>query len=317
MHKLVSIIIPCYNSEEFIADTVKSAYNQDYPNFEVICVDNNSTDRSWEILNELKEQFPQLILAKETKQNACAARNKGMSLSTGEWLQFLDSDDLLLPSKISQQMKAIEEMDVEVPFLVGTYIRRDLIKNGEQEIKAFYEPWKGIIYNRLGQTTTNLFKRAALEEVGGWNDDLKSSQEYDLMFRLLRRNETIARCDKPNTIVQAREGSINTTNLLANQHRYLHLLARIMDHLVKNNKKFYDTIEESFFQKMFVRIRLSAINGFPDYAYFYEKIMPKEIVPEDNKFTPKWFSRMSKVVGYKNTENFRQILKGKGIPRGG
>jgi len=317
LNKLVSIVIPSYNSQEFIVDTVKSAYNQDYPNFEVICVDNNSTDKTWALLNELKEQFPQLILSKETKQNACAARNKGMSLSSGEWLQFLDSDDLLMPSKISNQMNVIDSLEEEVPFLVGTYIRRDLVKNVEQEIKAIYDPWKGIIYNRLGQTTTNLFSRKALEEVGGWNDDLKSSQEYDLMFRLLRRNDTIARCEKADTIVQAREGSINTTNVLGNQHRYLHLMARIMDYLSTSRKEIYDTIEETFFQKMYVRIRLSAINGFPDYAYFYEKIMPKDVVPEDNKFTPKWFTRMSRVVGYKTTENFRQIIKGKGIPRGG
>ncbi|MFT4660287.1 MAG: glycosyltransferase involved in cell wall biosynthesis [Patiriisocius sp.] len=317
MSKLVSIIIPTYNSADFISETVRSAFNQNYTSLEVIVVDNNSTDNTWEILEELKDEFPSMILAKETKQNACAARNKGLTLSRGEWLQFLDSDDILLPNKISNQMAVLEDMPADTPFLVGTYLRKDLIKNVEQQIDAIYDPWKGIIYNRLGQTTTNLFNRSALTEVGGWNDDLKSSQEYDLMFRMLRRNDNIARCSQVDTIVQAREGSINTSDVLGNQHRYLHLIARIVDYLSSSKKEIYNQIDEEFFQKMFVRIRLSAINGFPDYAYFYDKIMPKDVVVSDNKFTPKWFSTMSRVVGYKTTENFRQFLRKVPANRGG
>lgn len=311
MAKKVSIVIPCYNSERFINDTVTSAFEQTYPISEVICVDNNSTDGTMSRLRDLQDRYPSLIVSKETKQNACAARNKGMSLSTGDWIQFLDSDDVLLPEKISNQMKEIEETEDDPDFLVGTYIRRHLAKNEDEIIKAFYDPWKAILFNRLGQTTTNLFKRKAIEDIGGWNDDLKSSQEYDLMFRLLQNNDNIARCNEADTVVQVRDGSINTGDVLGNQHRYLHLMARIIDYLKTSRTDIYEKIDDDFFQKMFVRIRLSAINGYPDYAYFYDKIMPSNMALADNKFTPKWFSRMTKVVGYKNTENFRQLIKGR------
>lgn len=310
MDKLVSIVIPTYNSEQFIAQTIESVFEQTYRNIEVICVDNNSTDGTWAVLQNMKDKYPQLILGKEAKQNACAARNKGMEMSTGSWIQFLDSDDILLPKKIENQIAVLNGMPENTPFVVGTYIKKDVNKGEENEIKAYYKPWKGLIYNRLGQTSANLFNRAAIEEIGGWNDDLKSSQEYDLMFRLLRNNDRIARNFEPNTVVYARDGSITRSDVLGNQHRYLHLISRVIDYLFASRKEIYNEIDPEFFQKAFVRIRLSAINGYPDFEYFYDKIMPKEIELKDNPFTPKWFAAMSKIIGYKATEKIRNGLRG-------
>ncbi|MBL7897068.1 MAG: glycosyltransferase family 2 protein, partial [Crocinitomicaceae bacterium] len=103
MIKLVSIIIPCYNSEKYIRETVLSVINQTYENIEILCVDNGSTDGTLKILNTLKSDFPQIQLLIQPKKGAPAARNLGLAQSKGEVIQFLDSDDLLIPNKIEKQ----------------------------------------------------------------------------------------------------------------------------------------------------------------------------------------------------------------------
>ncbi|WP_234408798.1 glycosyltransferase family 2 protein [Marinilabilia salmonicolor] len=73
----ISIIIPAYNVSPYIEECIHPAFAQTYPHIEVICIDNNSTDDTWQKLEQLKQQYPQLIIDKELKPGAPAARNKG------------------------------------------------------------------------------------------------------------------------------------------------------------------------------------------------------------------------------------------------
>src|SRR5690554_6456801 len=101
---LISIIIPAYNVVDYIEECIHSAFAQTYKPIEVLCIDNNSTDNTWQKIKQLQETYPSLLIEKELKPDATAARYKGLSLSKGEWIQFLDADDLLLPEKIEHQV---------------------------------------------------------------------------------------------------------------------------------------------------------------------------------------------------------------------
>ena len=105
---LISIIIPAYNVEVYIEECIHSAFAQTYNPIEVLCIDNNSTDNTWQKIKQLQETYPSLLIEKELKPDATAARYKGLSLSKGEWIQFLDADDLLLPEKIEHQAKLLQ-----------------------------------------------------------------------------------------------------------------------------------------------------------------------------------------------------------------
>ena len=84
----ISIIIPCYNVEEYIEEALTSCFEQTFANIEVIAVDNNSKDNTWQKLQTLQETYPELIIAQEDRAGAPYARNKGLALSTGDWCQF-------------------------------------------------------------------------------------------------------------------------------------------------------------------------------------------------------------------------------------
>src|SRR4030095_9379368 len=107
MKPLVSILIPAYNAERTIADTLKSAIGQTWPRKEIIVVDDGSTDRTAEVVR----QFKDAILVSTKNQDQSAAQNHAFSLSHGDYVQYLDADDLLLPDKIEMQLAALRESD--------------------------------------------------------------------------------------------------------------------------------------------------------------------------------------------------------------
>jgi glycosyltransferase involved in cell wall biosynthesis len=103
MTDLVSILIPAYNSERWVGDTIKSALSQTWPNKEIIIVDDGSTDNTLAIVRQFASKSVKVIT--QENRGASAARNKALSFAQGDYIQWLDADDLLAPDKISQQLK--------------------------------------------------------------------------------------------------------------------------------------------------------------------------------------------------------------------
>src|SRR5687768_6478981 len=102
MPPLVSILIPAHNAEEWITDTVRSAIAQKWGRWEIIIVDDGSTDRTLELARGFESRS--VRVATQDNLGAAAARNHAFSLSQGDYIQWLDSDDLLAPEKLSSQM---------------------------------------------------------------------------------------------------------------------------------------------------------------------------------------------------------------------
>jgi glycosyltransferase involved in cell wall biosynthesis len=107
MNKQVSVIIPSYNSDPFIAEALYSVLEQDYPVFEVIIIDDGSTDRTRDVVASVKDGRIRYIRSDKTEGNYFA-RNKGLSLAKGEYIAFLDADDIWVDGKLRKQMEAFE-----------------------------------------------------------------------------------------------------------------------------------------------------------------------------------------------------------------
>jgi len=103
MEPLVSILIPAYNAEKWIAYSIASAVDQIWKRKEVIIVDDGSTDKTYEIAKKFESKSVKVIM--QENRGAAAARNKAYSIAQGDYIQWLDADDLLAPDKISEQMK--------------------------------------------------------------------------------------------------------------------------------------------------------------------------------------------------------------------
>src|SRR5438094_5301911 len=107
MKPLVSILIPAYNAEPWIADTINSALNQTWPNKEIIIVDDGSRDQTLHVAREFASEVVSVVT--QENQGASAARNKAFELCHGDYVQWLDADDLLSPDKVARQMAVAQE----------------------------------------------------------------------------------------------------------------------------------------------------------------------------------------------------------------
>ena len=117
MQPLVSIITPMYNSEKFILKTIKSVINQTYSNWELLLIDDRSTDNSIKILEDFKSKYANIkLLQNDTNLGAAKSRNKGILEAKGDYIAFLDADDLWKPNKLDLQIQFMQTHNCDVSF---------------------------------------------------------------------------------------------------------------------------------------------------------------------------------------------------------
>lgn len=183
----VSIIIPCYNNQVFIKDAIASTINQTYGNVEIIVIDDGSTDGSLEIIKSFDSK-----IYWETGKNRGAplARNRGIEIAQGEYIKFLDADDILLPDCIEKQIAQATQLPPERKAII--YGDAIWIDQNNQVIPSYplraRQPEEDSIAHILANsplTSCPLHKREYLLEIGGFDPSLPRGQEYDLHLRLV------------------------------------------------------------------------------------------------------------------------------------
>ena len=184
---LISIIIPYYNREKFIEATLKSVLAQTYRPLELVLVDNNSTDQSPSICTSFAKTCSShdfsIILAEEKKKGASAARNKGLSLSTGEWVYFFDSDDMMSPGYISDLSYSAIGGEADM------VCNRTAMVMPDGALKTRYSRYStsaGLqIVSAMLSTQSMAFSRDWLIKAGGWDESLPCWNDWELGTRAL------------------------------------------------------------------------------------------------------------------------------------
>lgn len=115
MDELVSIIMPSYNTAQFIVDSIKSVQAQTYTNWELIIIDDCSTDNSLEVIRSFKDERI-VLLQNEVNSGAAKSRNYGLREAKGKWVAFLDSDDIWVPEKLEKQIRFMKEHNYAFTF---------------------------------------------------------------------------------------------------------------------------------------------------------------------------------------------------------
>ncbi len=200
---LVTIVITYVDEVEFLKDALHSAMQQVSEPKEIIIVCNDRIQDNPRLLPE-NEQYPALWIH-EPVTGSAYARNAGLNRATGDWIQFLDVDDILMPGKIAHQLEYGKNAGAVVSphryqYLNGSSVESKWIST---------DIWTGLLNSGLGSTSSMLWKRQALVDAGGWSTQYQSHQEYELLFRLASSGHNITCADRTETIVrQRRHGSI-------------------------------------------------------------------------------------------------------------
>jgi glycosyltransferase involved in cell wall biosynthesis len=191
MKPLVSILIPAFNSQEWIADTLRSAIAQTWPQKEIIVVDDGSTDQTLAVARQFACDSVRVVT--QGNQGAAAARNKAFSLSQGDYIQWLDADDLIAPDKITRQLKALYHSSNKLTLLSGAWgrflYRYHRAKFVPTALWCDLSPAEWLI-RKMGQnlhmqTATWLVSRELTEAAGPWDTRLLGDDDGEYFCRVL------------------------------------------------------------------------------------------------------------------------------------
>lgn len=223
----VSVVVPCYNVEGYVREAITSALAQHHRPLEVIAVDDGSTDRTLDVLREVEREHPDLVrVIAVANGGAPAARNHGLREARGEYVQFLDADDVLDADKVEAQLAVAQAEEADL--VIGGFRRIDHVGEKRNEGTAGESHWANLAFGRLGITSANLWKRSAVERVGGWDESWPSSQEAELMFRLLKAGAHVAYDAEARTALHTRTESISNRGYVPRTVRWIRLRADIL-----------------------------------------------------------------------------------------
>jgi glycosyltransferase involved in cell wall biosynthesis len=203
----VSIIIPAYNQGHYLEAAVKSVLAQTYPDFEAVIVDDGSTDATRQVAAGFKDARVHYIY--QENRGLSGARNTGISSTTGEYVTFLDSDDLFLPEKLALLVAVLDEQP-EIGLAAGQAllidqdggrIDREFQTRLPQDLDQF------LVSNPL-HVGSVLLRRSWLEKVGLFDESLRACEDWDLWLRLVRGGCSMTCLDQPVSLYRVHVGQM-------------------------------------------------------------------------------------------------------------
>lgn len=185
IYPMISVIIPAYNSAKTIKATIDSVLNQTFNNFELIVINDGSTDATLDIISQIQDYRIKIFSFDNAGGNV--SRNRGLHQAVGEFVSFLDADDIWTPDKLASQLKALQtNTDAKVAYSWTDYID----ENGKFLVAGNHITVNGDVYERLlvsnflENGSNPLIYREALVELGGFDESLKAAQDWNMWLRL-------------------------------------------------------------------------------------------------------------------------------------
>lgn len=194
MNPLVSILIPAYNAERYLADTLRSALSQTWPRKEIIVVNDGSRDATLTIARSFESKAVKVVT--QDNQGAAVSRNRALELSQGDLIQWLDADDLLSPDKIEAQVRDMRGNRTLLSCAWGYFLHRpEKARFLPTELWADLSPADWLTHklslNLHMQTATWLVSRQLTEKAGAWNTDLLADDDGEYFCRVLMASDGV------------------------------------------------------------------------------------------------------------------------------
>lgn len=187
---LVSIIMPAYNAEKYIAEAINSVLKQTYINWELIIVDDGSTDLTANIIKEFVKQDKRLSYYYQPNGKQGKARNLGINHSKGEYLSFLDADDLWTVDKLSSQIKLLaSDIDLDLIFSQGYSLHQNQVIDCNLTALKIWDLSDFPVFIKHNQIPilSVLARKTSIEKVGNFSErvDIQNAEDYHLWLKML------------------------------------------------------------------------------------------------------------------------------------
>ena len=183
---LVSVVVPVYNASKYICDTINSVLNQTYENFELILVNDCSTDNSVKLIEEYKDKRIKLINNKDNS-GAAISRNNGIKNANGRFICFLDSDDLWEKEKLEKQVKFMLDNNIEFSFTGYEFADANGIPNGKKVYVPKKISYRRALKNTTIWTSTVMFDMTKLSKDDVYMPNVRRGQDTATWWKVLKK----------------------------------------------------------------------------------------------------------------------------------
>lgn len=219
----VSVVVPVYNAEKYIEACIQSVLDQDYPNIELVLINDGSRDGSGAVCERYAEKYENIIYSAQENSGVSSARNKGIALSGGEYIMFVDSDDSIKSNMVSKLVRSLEDNDADLSICGYELLRSDGLfpisvepstAEGSDEIASFFA--EHFLEAVASSPCCKLYKRSLISE--GFDPELSMGE--DLLFNLgyIKNIKKVASISDTLYIYDRGNGNSITNNYKAEYH---------------------------------------------------------------------------------------------------
>jgi glycosyltransferase involved in cell wall biosynthesis len=189
-HLKISVIIPVYNVQDLVEETVNSVLNQTLPPDEIILINDGSKDSSWNVLQKLASKHDKIKIFNQQNAGPSVTRNRGVDFAENEWICFVDADDLLHPQRLEVAAAFTKNVDAVIcemkVFEEITDIDNNIINIREVKNLPLQSTYISIIKNGYGLPST-LIKKSAFQDAGGIDPNLVNNEDFEFHFRMITK----------------------------------------------------------------------------------------------------------------------------------
>ena len=315
---LVSTIIPVFNRPELIVDAVESVIAQTHRPIEILVVDDGSTDCTPEVLQMLSEKHSELRVFKQANSGPGVARELGRLNARGEFIQYLDSDDLLLPKKFEVQIAALRAQ----PNIDVAYGKTEVVSMGErpkqipgrETAKQRLALFPSFLRSRWWFTSTALFRRRVLESIGPWSV-LSNEEDWEYECRVAAKGGELVFSDEFVSLIRVHDRHLSSDGSHDKEKLKNRAMARakIFQHAkqymeLDNRLTDINQSDWQFFSKyVFLLARQCAIAGLKTEA----RAMLSVSIEANGKKAPQHrvFIKLVKVMGWRRAAKLVEWIK--------
>ena len=219
MKELVSIIMPSYNSDQFIEETIKSIFAQTYENWELILVDDCSTDNSIAYIEPIVATDKRINFIKLVKNSGPAiARNRAIKQAKGRYIAFLDSDDIWMPEKLSKQLTFMQKNDIALSFTSYYHIEEESERIINQVHALNKVNYSELLKKNIIGCFTAIYDTEKLGKV--YMPDIRKRQDYALWLSILKKVPYAYGLDEMLGYYRVRSNSVSSNKILSSKYNW-------------------------------------------------------------------------------------------------
>ena len=314
MEPKVSILIPCYNSERFIAETLDSCLAQTYHNIEVIVVDDGSTDHSLEFAKDYENKDRRVKIIYQKNAGACRARNNALEHSVGDYVMFLDADNVISVNKVESQLTRLIQVRDEMAVATCAWDRfyntlseaifpqLTVYRDYETGFDMLLDLWNN---SEMFETACYLLSRSLAVKAGKWEESLRKNQDGEYFSRVLMLASKVLFC--PEAQLFYRTGEYNSVSKGNSKKKVESYLSSLM--LYKKNALLHENSE---------RVRIALAHNFSLFMYLHYGQYPdlclkakQELHDMNIRMLPAGTKRtkfISRIIGAENFLKLRKLI---------